>query len=431
VERHVNRSSRHRSRPNRLSGAVRRLLFAFAGLVVVPPAPVGAQRPIVITNANLVDGERGAFATRATVIIRDGRIAEIATGSVSAPADATVIDARGRYLLPGLIDAHTHIASLTSARRALESGVTTVRSASVGAYQDVALREAVKQGAIAGPDVVAAGVFVSPELGETILADPRLARLAGGVASEAALRELVRINLDRGVDVIKTRGTERAGLANTDPRKQTYTETQLAWVVDEASKRNIPVMAHAHGDEGAYAAVKAGVRSIEHGTYLSDSTLRLMKEKGTFLVPTYITVHDLTQPGGDYDEPALTIRGNFMLPVLAETVRRAHRMGIPIATGADTQYGPTSLSRIAGEVAFFVELGMTPLEALRSGTTVAARLLGLADRTAALKVGYEADLILVESNPLQDIRALADVLVVISNGRIALNRTPFARTGTE
>lgn len=425
------RSSRYRSRPNRLSGALRRLLFAFAGLVVVPPAPVGAQPPIVITNANLVDGERGAFATRATVIIRDGRIAEIATGSVSAPADATVIDARGRYLLPGLIDAHTHIASLTSARRALESGVTTVRSASVGAYQDVALREAVKQGAIAGPDVVAAGVFVSPELGETILADPRLARLAGGVASEAALRELVRINLDRGVDVIKTRGTERAGLANTDPRKQTYTETQLAWVVDEASKRNIPVMAHAHGDEGAYAAVKAGVRSIEHGTYLSDSTLRLMKEKGTFLVPTYITVHDLTQPGGDYDEPALTIRGNFMLPVLAETVRRAHRMGIPIATGADTQYGPTSLSRIAGEVAFFVELGMTPLEALRSGTTVAARLLGLADRTAALKVGYEADLILVESNPLQDIRALADVLVVISNGRIALNRTPFARTGTE
>jgi imidazolonepropionase-like amidohydrolase len=401
------------------------LLATTAGAQSAAPA----ARAIVITNASLIDGGRGAFATNATVVIRDGRIAEIGAANVPVPAGAQVIDARGRYLLPGLIDAHTHVASLGAARRALESGVTTIRSASVGAYQDVALREAVRQGALAGPDVVAAGVFVTPELGETILADPRLARLAGGVTSEAALREVVRINLDRGVDVIKTRGTERAGLANTDPRKQTYTETQLGWIVDEAAKRRIPVMAHAHGDEGAYAAVKAGVRSIEHGTYLSDSTLRLMKEKGTFLVPTYITVYDLTQPGGDYDEPALTIRGNFMLPVLGETVRRAHRLGVRIATGGDTSYGPESLSRIAGEAAAFVELGLSPLEALRSATSVAAELLGIGDRTGALTVGYEADLILVESNPLQDIRALADVLVVISNGRVALDRTPFGKTG--
>ena len=391
--------------------------------------PVAPPRPIAIINASLIDGVRGAFASRASVVIRDGKIAEIVTGAFTPPADAQIIDARGRYLLPGLIDAHTHIASFANAKRALESGVTTVRSASVGAYQDVALREAVKQGAIAGPDVIAAGVFVSPELGESMLADPRLAKYASGVTTEAALRDVVRINIDRGVNVIKTRGTERAGLANTDPRKQTYTETQLGWVVDEASKRGIPVMAHAHGDEGAYAAVRAGVRSIEHGTFLSDSTLLLMKQKGTFLVPTYITVYDLTQPGGDYEDPALTIRGNFMLPVLGETVRRAHRMGIQIATGGDTQYGPESLSRIAGEAAFFVELGMTPLEAIRSATTVAADLLGIGDRTGALTVGYEADLVLVESNPLQNIRSLADVLVVISNGRVALNRTPFGKLG--
>lgn len=406
---------------------------AFAALTLVPQ-PAAAQgaspsRPIVITNASLIDGARGAFATGATVVIRDGKIAQVATGAVAAPSDATVIDARGRFLLPGLIDAHTHVASLASARRALESGVTTIRSASVPAYQDVALREAIKQGAFAGPDVVAAGVFISPELGETVLADARFAKLAGGLQTEAELREAVRINLDRGVDVIKTRGTERAGLPNTDPRKQSYTETQLSWIVSEAAKRNVPVMAHAHGDEGAYAAVKAGVRSIEHGTFLSDSTLQLMKQKGTYLVPTYVTVYDLTQPGGDYDDPILTVRGNFMLPVLGETVRRAHRMGIPIATGADTQYGSESLSRIAGEVASFVELGMTPLEAIRAATTVSANLLGLGDRIGVIKEGYEADLILVESNPLQNIRALADVLVVISNGRLALNRTPFAKTG--
>ncbi|MEO7963907.1 MAG: amidohydrolase family protein, partial [Gemmatimonadaceae bacterium] len=305
---------------------------------------------LVLTHANLIDGAQGAFATNASIIVRGGKIADIVTGSFTPPAGAEVIDVHGRWVLPGLIDAHTHIASLANAKRALESGVTTIRSASVPFFQDVALREAARRGVIPGPDVVATGVFVSPDLGETVLADPRLLQYRSGVTTEEALRAVVRINLEHGVDYIKTRGTERAGLPNTDPRKQSYSEQQLHWIVDEAAKKNIPVMAHAHGDEGAYAAVKAGVRSIEHGTFLSDSTLRLMKEKGTFFVPTYITVVDLIEPGGDYDDPILTIRGKFMLPVLGETVRRAHRMGIPIATGGDTEYGPASLSRIWGEV---------------------------------------------------------------------------------
>jgi imidazolonepropionase-like amidohydrolase len=189
-------------------------------------------------------------------------------------------------------------------------------------------------------------------------------------------------------------------------------------------------MAHAHGDEGAYAAVRAGVRSIEHGTYLSDSTLALMKARGTFLVPTYATVVDLVEPGGDYDDPVLNVRGRHMLPRLAGTVRRAHRMGVKIATGADTQYGPQSITRIAHEIAAFTELGMTPLEAIRSATTVAADLLGLGARTGALRPGLDADLIVVEGNPLEDIRALQDVLVVVSNGRVALERIPFARQVT-
>jgi imidazolonepropionase-like amidohydrolase len=304
--------------------------------------------------------------------------------------------------------------------------VTTVRSASTNNYQDVALRDLVKQGVVAGPDVVAAGVFITPDLGETMLADARLGAFPD-VTTEAALRAVVRINFDHRVNVIKTRGTERAGLPNTDPRKQTYTEQQLAWIVDEATKGGVAVMAHAHGDEGAYAAVRAGVRSIEHGTYLSDSTLALMRQRGTYLVPTYITVMDLTRPGGDYDDPILTMRGAHMLPRLGETVQRAHRMGVKIVTGADTQYGPESLSRISGEVAALVELGLTPVEALRSATTVAAELLGLGGKTGAIQTGMEADLIIVERNPLQDARALADVLVVVSNGRVALNRLPFGR----
>lgn len=386
-----------------------------------------AQAPLVITNANLVDGIRGAFASNATVIVENGRIVRIATGPVSPPAGAQVVDARGRYLLPGLIDVHTHVASLAAAKRALESGVTTIRSASVSAYQDVALREASRRGTIAGPDVVAAGVFVTPNLGETILADTSLPALAGGVTTEAALRALVRVNARRGVNAIKTRGTERAGLPDTDPRKQTYTEQQLTWIVDEATKHGLPVMAHAHGDEGAYAAVKAGVRSIEHGTYLSDSTLRLMKERGTWLVPTWITILDLATPGGDYDDPVLTLRGRNMTPIVAAAVRKAHQMGVKLATGADTDYGNSSVNRIYAEVALFVEAGLTPLEALRTATTSAAELLQLGDRVGQLKEGYEADLILVEGNPLSDIKALSDVLVVISNGRVGMNRTPFGK----
>jgi imidazolonepropionase-like amidohydrolase len=386
-----------------------------------------ASSVIVLRHANLADGARGAIATNAALVVRDGQIAQIENEPFNPPAGATVIDVGGRYVVPGLIDAHTHISTLANARRALESGVTTIRSASASNYQDVALRDLVKQGAVPGPDVIAAGVFITPELGETMLANSRLGALKDGVTTEAALRAVVRVNLDHHVNVIKTRGTERAGLPNTDPRKQTYTEQQLAWIVDEATKGGVPVMAHAHGDEGAYAAVRAGVRSIEHGTYLSDSTLALMRQRGTFLVPTYITVVDLTRPGGDYDDPVLTLRGAHMLPRLGETVQRAHRLGVKIVTGADTDYGLGSLSRISGEVASLVELGLTPVEAFRSATTIAADLLGLGGETGAIQTGLEADLIVVERNPLQDASALADVLVVISNGRVALNRLPFGR----
>ncbi|MGQ0538611.1 MAG: amidohydrolase family protein [Gemmatimonadaceae bacterium] len=406
-----------------------RLVLALSGITL--GAPLAAQgRTLVLVRANVLDVEKGSIQSDASIVIVNGRIERVITGKYTPDEGAEIVDVSGRYVLPGLIDAHTHISNLAAARRALESGVTTVRSASAPAYQDVGLRELVRRAALAGPDMVATGVFVTPELGESVLADPRLAALHSGVTSVDALREVVRVNIDRGVDFIKTRGTERAGLPNTDPRKQTYTEAQLSAIVDEAAKRNIPVMAHAHGDEGAYAAVRAGVKSIEHGTYLSDSTLRLMKVRGTFFVPTYITVVDLTQPGGDYDNPVLRLRGQHMLPRLGDAVQRAHRLGVKIVTGADTDYGPGSLSRVAGEVESFTQLGLSPLDALRTATTNAAELLGLTAKTGKLAAGFEADLIVVESNPLEDIRSLADVLVVISNGRVALNRLPFIKHAT-
>lgn len=388
--------------------------------------PLAAQPTIAFTHANVVNGVNGTVIRDATVIVSAGRILRLGPG-LAAPADVMVIDLAGRWIAPGMIDAHTHIATLANARRALFSGVTTVRSASVPAYQDVEMRELARAGQIVAPDVLATGVFVTPNLGETVLADARLGPLAAGVNTPEQLRALVRINLDHGVDWIKTRGTERAGLPDTDPRKQVYDERELRAIVEEAATRGIPVMAHAHGDEGAYAAVAAGVKSIEHGTYLSDSTLRLMKQRGTWLVPTLSTIVDLTQPGGDYDDPVLVLRGQHMAPRIEDTIRRAHAMGIRLAAGADTDYGAESVTRIAHEVMRLRGLGLTPIEALTAATSGAAELLGVGARTGRVAEGYEADLIVLEGNPLEDPAWLQDVLIVVTNGRVALNRLPFGR----
>lgn len=387
---------------------------------------VFAQEKYALINAHIIDGISKSVISNQMVLVNNGRIEKIAEAKRS-PAGYMEINLNGMYLLPGFIDAHTHIRSLDAARRALESGVTTARSASTPNYQDVSIRDMVKQMQIVGPDMVATGVFVTPNLGETVLADTRLGQFKEGVISEVALRSVVRINADRGVDFIKTRGTERAGLPYTDPRKQTYTETQLRFIVDEAAKHGIPVMAHAHGDEGGYAAVKAGVRSIEHGTYLSERTLKLMKKMGTFLVPTFTTVVDLTEPGGDYDNPILIIRGQHMLPALEKTVKTAYKMGIRISTGADTGYGPNSTTRVGMEVTNFVKLGMTPMDAIKSATIVGAQLLNIADQTGTIEIGKEADLIVVTQNPLEDIRTIQDVVFVMNNGRIGLNRLPFSK----
>ncbi len=407
-------------------GCLTTALATAAAWGAAQPEP-SAPAVLALVNANVVDPRDGRIAPRATVVVREGRIDSV--GSAPAPPGVQVIDLRGRYVVPGLIDAHAHIQSLRALRTALESGVTTVRSAGVSGYVDVGMRTLVQRGAIAGPDMIAAGYHVRPQLAEeAFLDEPALAKyMRVGVNGADAIREVVRANLAHGVDWIKVLATERAGTADTDPRQQVYTEADLRAAVEEAAAKNVPVEAHAHGDEGALAAVRAGVQSIEHGTYLSDGTLRLMKEKGTYFDPTYTTVVDLVEPGGDYDVPALRIRGQHMLPRLRDTVQRAHRMGVKIVTGADTGYGPNSVTRIPQEVGNFVEMGMTPLQALQAATTTAAEMLRIARRAGAVAPGFDADLIVVELNPLEHPRALQDVLLVMSNGRVAVSRLEMGK----
>ena len=223
--------------------------------------------PIALTNANVLNVLDGTVQRNVTVTLRDGRIEAIA--ATPAPTGMRAINVRERYVVPGLIDAHVHIANLRALRTALESGVTTVRSSGVSHYVDVGMRELVKPGHVIGADVVASGYHVRPLVAQEAFFDhPAEAALMRGVTTVNGLRRMVQANLSRGVDWIKVLATERAGLPNTDPRKQVYTEEELRAVVDEAKTKGVPVQAHAHGAEGALAAVKAGVRSIEHGTYL-------------------------------------------------------------------------------------------------------------------------------------------------------------------
>ena len=405
--------------------------LAACGLLLATPAsaqrgPVPSNAPLALVHANVVNVRDGRITPDATILLRNGRIESI--GPLAPPAGVTVLDLKGKYVLPGLIDAHTHADNFAAFRRALESGVTTMRSAGVSNYADIGFHELVQKGAAIGPDIVSAGYHVRPVLApEAFLDNPEYSDLMSGVTTIAKVRRAVDMNLAHGVQWIKILATERAGTADTDPRVQVYTEEEMRAIVEEAASKGVPVEAHAHGDEGAMAAVKAGVRSIEHGTYLSDATLQLMKERGTYLDPTYTTVIDLAEPGGDYDVPALIIRGQHMLPRLRTTIQHAHKLGVKIVTGGDTGYGPNSLTRIGQEVTHFVEMGMTPLEALQAATITNAELLRMDTSIGVVEPGYEADLIAVETNPLENIVTVQDPLLVVSNGRVGLDRLNFSR----
>ena len=397
------------------------LLLLGPGLLIAQPQAGPSQ--LVITHANVIDGISAQPLRDATVIVRGGVIEKVVTGPSDVPSGATVIDLKGRWLLPGFVDAHAHLNDLRAARAALASGTTTVRCLGVSHFVDIGIRELNHAGASDLPDVVAAGYHVRPRPAEEFFLNlPKNGDLMTGVAGAERVRRMVRALIDRGVNVIKIMATERAGLPETDPRKRVFTDEELAAAVDEARKSGVYVAAHAHGDEGAAAAVRAGVRSIEHGTYLSDRTLALMKERGTYFVPTIATVMDLIDPGGDYDNAMLSIRGRSMLPRLREATAHAWKMGVKIVAGTDTGYGPSSSRRIPHEVIELVGIGMPPMDAIKSATSVAADCLDVAKRTGSIRPGMEADLIAVEQDPLADIRALQDVVLVVNNGKVVINR---------
>ncbi|MDH3731979.1 MAG: amidohydrolase family protein [Gemmatimonadota bacterium] len=401
---------------------MRRSLVLFVCLFV--QTAVLAAQDLVLTNANVVDVAAGTILEGATVVVSDGRIRTIASGDLELPPGTEVVDLMGRFLAPGLFDAHVHVGDAASARRALETGVTTMRSMGTSHYVDVGIRDLQAAGHLEAPQLLAAGYHVRPPAAEAFFQDhPELGHLFGQeIKGDEAVRAMTRAIVSRGVDFVKTNATERAGLPDTDPRKEFYSEAELAAIVEEAAAGGIGVAAHAHGDAGARSAVRAGVRSIEHGTYMSPATLELMVERGTFLVPTIAVVRDLTIPGGSYDNPVLNVRGRHMLPRVQDMARNAHGIGVKIVAATDTGYGPENVTTLAHELMELVGIGMSPLEALRAATTTAADLFGLTDRTGRVEEGLEADLIVLERNPLEDIGVMQDVLMVVNDGKVVVQR---------
>ena len=246
------------------------------------------------------------------------------------------------------------------------------------------------------------------------------------------VRRVVKVLASRGVDHIKILATERAGTADTDPRKRTFTDEELIAIVDEASKAGLKVAAHAHGDEGAYAAVNAGVWSIEHGTWLTDKTLDLMKAKGTWFV-TNITGDSATVFWNSINspDPILVERRRTMRPLAREVTRHAYKMGIHIAGASDFTYDirfESGRATIADNAAGLAGARIPRMEAIKAITSQAAKLLRIDNRTGAIKKGLEADIVIVGSDPLSQPEALKDIRIIVNDGKIAFSKIDTNKT---
>lgn len=383
------------------------------------PATPGA---VIIEGGTIVDPLTGSAVEDGVLVLDGGKVAAVGTRDATRKAvaavagRATVLNAAGRWVVPGLVDAHVHANALSDARILLQGGVTAFRSGSSSFYQDVAL--AAMPGWVPGasPRVRPAGLFISPEQGDSILADPDLAPLAAlknGITSPQDLAYLTRVNLARGAEVIKTRANPRAGLPEQDPRELVYGVEQLSSIVKAA--RGSGVLCHAYSAEGIDGAVRAGVRSIEHGVFVSEQTIAEMVRRGTYFTPTMDAISSMARSSN----PVLAARGKEYTPIHKAAVLAAHEAGVTIVAGTDS-FG-NDVTPLGVEVRLLTEAGLSPLEALRAATTYSARLLGWEGKAGRFTPGAFADAVVVDADPLSDGTALEKVRAVVAQSTVVRN----------
>lgn len=378
--------------------------------------------PMIIAGGTIVDPKTGDAVEDGVLVLEGGRVTAVGTRgetrrAVAALAGrARMVDASGRWVLPGLIDVHVHANALSDARAILQGGATSVRSGSSSFYQDIALAALPAWAAGASPRMSPAGLFISPELGDSLLADPDLAPLAslsGGVTEPADLAYLTRVNLKRGAQVIKTRANPRAGLPEQDPRELVYNHEQLSSVVQAAGKAG--VLCHAYSAEGIDGAVRAGVRSVEHGVFVSEETISRMARRGTYFTPT---LDAITSMAGS-PNPILAARGKEYTPIIKAAVKAAHEAGVTIVAGTDS-FG-ADVTPIGTEARLLGEAGLSPLDALRAATVNAAALLGWSGNAGRLVRGSYADAVIVDADPLASASALEKISAVVAQGVLVRN----------
>ena len=425
-------------------------LFLCAAVLVAAPAAAQSGGPVTVIQAGrLLDKPGQAPRGPSTLIVRDGRIVEILPGKVDGPAGAKIVDLSDKFVLPGLIDSHVHLDSdaggnaafmegltssdavtayrtLGNAKKTLMAGFTTVRNLGDGTGATLALRDFAASGEILAPRIVDAGRSISTtsghmdgtlSLSEDLHSAINQENLCDGVET---CRHAIRMQIRRGVDVIKIATTGGVNSRIGAGLGRQLFDDEVKALVDTAHLYKKKVAVHAHGDDGINAALAAGADSIEHGTMLTDESIKLFKKAGAYYVPTLSTVNGYIarlQADPNAYPPDVLAKVKWRIGVTGKSLEKAYPAGVKIAFGTDA--GVSKHGRNADEFELMVKHGMSPMAAIQAATVNAADLLGVAADVGTLEPGKAADIIAVSGDPLSDVTVLKSVRFVMKGGQVA------------
>jgi imidazolonepropionase-like amidohydrolase len=428
-------------------GAIFLLLLVLSAVRSAAAQEARTPAEIGVKAGRILDVRTGDYAVDQMIWVEGDRIKAVGKWSEiqrQLPSGAKIIDLSGATVLPGLIDCHTHLtmspyllgpaglhvsyprSALIGARNArvtLEAGFTTVRNVAAAGYSDIALRDAINAGDVPGPRMLVSGPALSITGGhadENYLA-PQFEWSNDGVADGVdGVMKKVREDIKYGADVIKFMATGGVLSQGDNPALAQYSPEEMKAIVETAHELGRKVAAHAHGSLGIKYAVLAGVDSIEHGSYINDEDIQLMKERGTYLVPTVYLEDWLAQnmPNLGYT-PNMIEKARTVLPIAQKNLSHAFKSGVKIALGTDAAVYPHGLN--AHEFGKMVEMGLTPLESIQAGTVNAADLLGWSDLVGTIEAGKFADLVAVDGDPLANVHVLENVRFVMKGGEVIKN----------